>query len=95
MNNSSNADFGDAGELFRVVDQPEQLGPDERAGNDVAKGGAELELAEQGDKHQGGAKHDGAAFEDGGGCLGGLCGRGQPAASIAARSARNGRRMAP
>ena len=40
------AEVGDAEQLLRVADQPHDLRTDQRAGDDVAQGGAELQLAE-------------------------------------------------
>ena len=75
--------------------RPRSLRPDQRPGDDVAEGRAELQPAEQRDEHQRGAEHDRAAFEDCGGRLRGFGGRRHRADSIAASSARNGSRIAP
>jgi len=32
----SDSDFGDASDLLRILDEPEQLWPDQRTGNEVA-----------------------------------------------------------
>ena len=74
---------------------PSSAGPDQRAGDDIAEGRAELQPAEQGDEDQRGAEHDRAAFKDCGRRLGRFGGRRHLAASIAASSARNGSRIAP
>src|SRR6185295_433470 len=89
------ADLGHAGQLLGVADQPERFRPDQRAGDDVAERRAELEAAEQRDEDQRGAEHDRAAFEDGSRGLRGLRRGRHSASSIAAASARNGRRIAP
>ncbi len=90
-----NANFGDAGDLLRVLDKAEQLRSDQRTGDDVAEGRAEPQLPEQSHEYQRRAEHDRAAFEDRGGRLRGFRGRRHRADSIAASSARNGSMIAP
>src|SRR5437588_2080225 len=89
------ADLGDTGDLFRILDQAKELRADQCARDDVPKRRAELQAAEQGHKDERSAKHDRAAFEDRGCCLGSFGGRGHCDDSIAASNARNGSRIAP
>ncbi len=88
-------DLGDARHVLGIVDQAEQVRPDEHSANDVAERGAQPELAKQHDEQQRRAEHDRAATEQRAGRLRGLLDLGQRGASIAASSARNGNRIAP
>src|SRR5438270_1082502 len=86
------ADLGHALDRFRLAEQPKHRGSDQRARDNVAEGRTEAEAAKQHHEEQSGAEQDGAVAEEP--SLDDRC-RVHRADSIAARSARNGSRIAP